>query len=94
MDYVIQHILYFCWRYDPNAYLPTDIDTEQDRIIFIKSIAQFMVSLKVLEDVIQKNSVAYRICKDMWNFGRLHIGMKVLYGTTVFSVLHIWEPSI
>ena len=31
-------------RYDPNADLPTDIDTEQDRVIFIKSVAQFMVT--------------------------------------------------
>lgn len=31
-------------RYDPLASLPTDTDTEQDRIIFIKSIAQFMAS--------------------------------------------------
>ena len=31
------------YRYDPTADLPRDIDTEQDRVIFIKSIAQFMV---------------------------------------------------
>ena len=31
-------------RYDPLASLPTDTDTEQDRVIFIKSIAQFMAS--------------------------------------------------
>lgn len=31
-------------RYDPLAGLPTDTDTEQDRVIFIKSIAQFMAS--------------------------------------------------
>ncbi|XP_015906678.1 clusterin-associated protein 1 [Parasteatoda tepidariorum] len=29
-------------RYDPNAELPDDVDTEQDRVIFIKSIVQFM----------------------------------------------------
>lgn len=29
-------------RYDPNVELPDDIDTEQDRVIFIKSIVQFM----------------------------------------------------
>ncbi len=34
-------------RYDPTADLPQDIDTEQDRVIFIKSTAQFMVSLPV-----------------------------------------------
>ncbi|KFM58702.1 Clusterin-associated protein 1-like protein, partial [Stegodyphus mimosarum] len=31
-------------RYDPNAELPDDIDTEQDRVIFIKSIVQFMAT--------------------------------------------------
>ena len=34
----------FPFRYDPNAALPTDTDTEQDRVIFIKSIAQFMAT--------------------------------------------------
>lgn len=33
----------YIFRYDPLAGLPTDTDTEQDRVIFIKSIAQFMV---------------------------------------------------
>lgn len=31
-------------RYDPTADLPTDLDTEQDRVIFIKSTAQFLAS--------------------------------------------------
>ena len=31
-------------RYDPSIDIPTDVDTEQDRVIFIKSAAQFMVS--------------------------------------------------
>ena len=30
-------------RYDPSIDIPTDVDTEQDRVIFIKSAAQFMV---------------------------------------------------
>ena len=30
-------------RYDPTADIPTDVETEQDRVIFIKSAAQFMV---------------------------------------------------
>ena len=29
-------------RYDPSAILPFDIDTEQDRIIFIKSVVQYL----------------------------------------------------
>ena len=31
-----------CFRYDPNVDIPTDTDSEQDRVIFIKSVAQFM----------------------------------------------------
>lgn len=31
-------------RYDPQADIPTDIDTESDRILFIKSVAQFMAT--------------------------------------------------
>ena len=38
----------FSIRYDPLAGLPTDTDTEQDRVIFIKSIAQFMVRKLVI----------------------------------------------
>ena len=30
-------------RYDPSADVHPDIDTEQDRVIFIKSVAEFMV---------------------------------------------------
>lgn len=35
--------IYIFYRYDPNVELPTDVDTEQDRVLFIKSLAQFMV---------------------------------------------------
>ena len=38
----IIHYVYGC-RYDPMADLPSDVDTEQDRVIFIQSLAQFMV---------------------------------------------------
>ncbi|XP_076366204.1 clusterin-associated protein 1-like isoform X2 [Tachypleus tridentatus] len=31
-------------RYDPNSDAPTDVDTEQDRVIFIKYVVQFMLS--------------------------------------------------
>jgi len=33
-------------RYDPNTDMPVDIDTPQDRVIFIKSVASFMVSFE------------------------------------------------
>ena len=32
------------FRYDPNIDVPMDVDGQNDRVIFIKSIAQFMVS--------------------------------------------------
>ncbi|XP_071954688.1 clusterin-associated protein 1-like [Antedon mediterranea] len=31
-------------RYDPNAEIPTDTELEQDRVIFVKSVAQFMAT--------------------------------------------------
>ncbi|XP_052762465.1 clusterin-associated protein 1-like isoform X2 [Mya arenaria] len=31
-------------RYDPSADIPSDTDTEQDRVIFIKSVAEFMAT--------------------------------------------------
>ena len=34
---------FFVDRYDPSADVHPDIDTEQDRVIFIKSVAEFMV---------------------------------------------------
>merc|ERR1712168_636507 len=41
---VSEILLWLVNRYDHNASLPTDIDTEQDRVIFIKSVAQFIAS--------------------------------------------------
>lgn len=41
---VAEVLIWLVRRYDPNADLPTDIDTEQDRVIFIKSMAQFMAT--------------------------------------------------
>jgi len=31
-------------RYDPNTDIPMDVDTENDRVLFIKSVAQFMMT--------------------------------------------------
>lgn len=40
---LVAELLYWLiHRYDPNADITNDIDTEQDRVIFIKSAAQFM----------------------------------------------------
>lgn len=32
-------------RYEPQTDIPPDVETEQDRVFFIKAVAQFMVSL-------------------------------------------------
>lgn len=34
-----------CHRYEPQTDIPPDVETEQDRVFFIKAVAQFMVSL-------------------------------------------------
>ncbi|KAJ8037372.1 Clusterin-associated protein 1 [Holothuria leucospilota] len=41
---VAEVLVWLVQRYDPNADIPTDTDTEQDRVIFIKSVAQFMAT--------------------------------------------------
>lgn len=41
---VAEVLMWLVKRYDPNAELPMDVDTEQDRVLFIKAVAQFMVS--------------------------------------------------
>ena len=40
---VVEILSWLVERYDPKASLPTDTDTEQDRVIFIKAVAEFMV---------------------------------------------------
>ncbi|XP_072167689.1 clusterin-associated protein 1-like [Diadema setosum] len=41
---VAEVLIWLVKRYDPNADIPTDTDSEQDRVIFIKSAAQFMAT--------------------------------------------------
>ena len=42
---IFQTVWYFILsRYDPHAEVPSDTDTPEDRVIFIKAVAQFMVS--------------------------------------------------
>ncbi|KAK3863016.1 hypothetical protein Pcinc_031165 [Petrolisthes cinctipes] len=41
---IAEILAWLVYRFDPKADLPTDVDTEQDRIIFIRSVAQFMAS--------------------------------------------------
>lgn len=40
---VAEILLWVVQRFEPGARIPNDLDTEQDRVIFIRSIAQFMV---------------------------------------------------
>ncbi len=37
--------LHLSLRYDPNVDIPMDVDGQNDRVIFIKSVAQFMVCI-------------------------------------------------
>ncbi|XP_003383332.3 PREDICTED: clusterin-associated protein 1 homolog [Amphimedon queenslandica] len=39
---VAEILIWLIQRYDPTAEIVTDVDTEQDRVLFIKSAAQFM----------------------------------------------------
>ena len=32
------------FRYDPGAEVPSDTDSPEDRVIFVKAVTQFMVS--------------------------------------------------
>ncbi|XP_042876419.1 clusterin-associated protein 1-like [Penaeus japonicus] len=41
---VAEILVWLVGRFDPSADLPTDVDTEQDRVIFIRSVAQFMAA--------------------------------------------------
>lgn len=40
---VAEILRWLTYRYDPTAHIPGDVDTEQDRVIFIKAVAKFMV---------------------------------------------------
>nr|XP_027219794.1 clusterin-associated protein 1 homolog [Penaeus vannamei] len=41
---VSEILVWLVGRFDPSADLPTDVDTEQDRVIFVRSVAQFMAA--------------------------------------------------
>uniref|UniRef100_F6ZII8 Clusterin-associated protein 1 n=1 Tax=Ciona intestinalis TaxID=7719 RepID=F6ZII8_CIOIN len=43
-ELVAEILLWLIQRYEPDAHIPKDIDTEQDRVIFIKSSAQFIAT--------------------------------------------------
>uniref|UniRef100_A0A1A8PR83 Clusterin associated protein 1 n=1 Tax=Nothobranchius rachovii TaxID=451742 RepID=A0A1A8PR83_9TELE len=41
---VSEILIWLVKRYDPHSDIPTDVDTESDRIFFIKAVAQFMAT--------------------------------------------------
>lgn len=41
---VAEILIWLVKRYEPQMDIPTDVDTESDRIFFIKAVAQFMVT--------------------------------------------------
>ncbi|XP_069761444.1 clusterin-associated protein 1 homolog isoform X2 [Narcine bancroftii] len=41
---VAEILIWLVKRYEPQTDIPTDVDTEQDRVFFIKAVAQFMIS--------------------------------------------------
>ncbi|XP_001630036.2 clusterin-associated protein 1 [Nematostella vectensis] len=41
---VAEVLIWLVKRYDPNVELPMDVETEQDRVLFIKAVAQFMAT--------------------------------------------------
>lgn len=50
MEYFLPFILcvvrlFLLHRYEPTVDIPTDISTETDRVLFIKAVAEFMVTL-------------------------------------------------
>uniref|UniRef100_A0A8D1CV68 Clusterin associated protein 1 n=1 Tax=Sus scrofa TaxID=9823 RepID=A0A8D1CV68_PIG len=43
-DLVSEVLLWLVKRYEPQTDIPSDVDTEQDRVFFIKAVAQFMAT--------------------------------------------------
>ncbi|XP_067407207.1 clusterin-associated protein 1 isoform X3 [Emydura macquarii macquarii] len=41
---VSEMLLWLCKRYEPQNDVPSDVETEQDRVFFIKAVAQFMAT--------------------------------------------------
>ena len=44
-------------RYEPQTDIPSDVDTEQDRVFFIKAVAQFMVRSQLLDEIVKSNTL-------------------------------------
>jgi hypothetical protein len=58
MDFIgLSHVCSLSDRYEPQTDIPSDVDTEQDRVFFIKAIAQFMVSSQLFCGVVKLNNL-------------------------------------
>ena len=42
---VAEILIWLVKRFDPDADIPTEYDTEQDRVLLVRTAAQFMVSM-------------------------------------------------
>lgn len=47
-------------RYEPQMDIPSDVDTESDRVFFIKAVAQFMVNYIIVLIIIIFVDVSYQ----------------------------------
>ncbi|RMX38414.1 hypothetical protein pdam_00011835 [Pocillopora damicornis] len=93
---VAEVLMWLVKRYDPNVELPMDVDTEQDRVLFIKSVAQFMATkahIKLntkklygadgyaVKELLKVTSVLYSAMKT--NAGN-EVALKVIYLTLFY----------
>ena len=53
-------------RYDPSVDIPTDVETEQDRVIFIKSAAQFMVGEMQVASLDVSSALPYQYAANIY----------------------------
>lgn len=49
-------------RYEPQMEIPSDVDTESDRVFFIKAVAQFMVNYIIINVSVNKVYVKITAC--------------------------------
>ncbi|KAG9476753.1 hypothetical protein GDO78_002249 [Eleutherodactylus coqui] len=63
---VSEVLIWLVKRYEPNMTLPVDVDTEQDRVFFIKAVAQFMITdlkmaRQLASEITSKGALLYDI---------------------------------
>jgi len=87
MLYILSALL-LLYRYDPNTDMPADIDTPQDRVIFIKSVASFMVSFHWFLSA--KQHAVLCACGIGWNCGRYAIELVIFTATWAGDMVAQW----